>query len=224
MEFLDLTAYAYSESALPMKAVGWLGSEYGVQGGDATPLTGAELQLLKSASLRVRSLMLGVHECEFCWAVEGNGEFRYYLPSGVIHAAPTMIVHYAEEHGYRPPFELLSGLPEAMRPPWDWRAERLCAVLRDESADFVWRADAAVDLALWDDRRAYDALRSVLNDEELVDLAGSEVGRSLAAFSGRAYASDLADGYLHPVVRSGIEKASQIDYRLCVRPVPPLRR
>jgi hypothetical protein len=224
VEYLDLTAYGYTDSALPMQAVGWLGSEHGVQGGTATPLTSTELQLLQTASSRVRSLMLGVHECEFCRAVEGTGEFRYYLLSGVIHAAPTMIVHYAEQHGYRPPVELLSGLSESMRPHWDWRAERMCSILADESADMTWRADAAVDLALWDDRRAYDALRSALRDEELVDLAGSEIGRSLAAFSGRAYAHDLAGESLRPIVRSGIEKASDVDYGLFVRRVSPSRQ
>jgi hypothetical protein len=96
-----------SVSALPMTAVGWLGGAYGVQGGAAAPLTAAELRLLQAASIRVGSLALGWHECEFCSAVEGNGEYRYYLPNGVIHAAPTMIVHYAERHGYRPPAEFV---------------------------------------------------------------------------------------------------------------------
>jgi hypothetical protein len=224
VEYLDLEAYTYSESLLPMKVVGWLGDEYGVQGGADAPLNGTELRLLEAASSRVRNLMLGLHTCEFCWTVEGTGEFRYYLPSGVILTAPTMIVHYAEQHRYRPPAELLDSLSEAMRPQWDWRAERLCAALLDDAADIEWRADAAVDLALWRDRRAYEALRSALRDEELADLVGNELGRSLAAFAGQAYATDLADGCVHPMVRHGIEVASDIvDHRVFVRPVQPYR-
>jgi hypothetical protein len=205
VEYVDLTAYTYSESVLPMKAVGWLGSEHGIQGGTAAPLTSTELRQLKAASSRVRRLMLGWHVCEFCRAVEGNGEFSYYLPTGDIHAVPTMIVHYAEQHSYRPPAELLNNLSEAIRPQWDWRAEYLCTFLLDGSADFVGRVGAAVDLSLWRDRRAYDALWSAMEDKELLDLAGDEVGRSLAAFADEPYASDLADGHLHHMVRSGIE-------------------
>ncbi|MEV6350903.1 hypothetical protein [Actinoplanes sp. NPDC051851] len=219
MEFLDLTAYTYSESMLPMRAVGWLGREHGVQGGAGMPLTGAELRLLKAASSRARRLMLGFHPCEFCGAVEGNGEFGYYLPGGVVHTAPTMIVHYAEQHGYRPPAALLSHLSEATRPQWDRRAELLCSVLADASADLGWRVDAAVDLALWTDRRAYDTLRSALRDEELVDVAGNELGRSLTAFAGQPYATDLGADGEHPLVRFGIERASTVDYREFVRPV-----
>jgi hypothetical protein len=224
VEYLDLTAYVYSDCALPMRAVGWLGREHGLQGDAASPLAACELRLLQAASLRAGSLALGWHECEFCSIVEGNGEFRYYLPGGIVHAAPTMIVHYAEQHGYRPPAELLSGLSEAVRPQWDWRAERLCSILLDASADFDWRADAAVDLARWDDPRAYEALWSALQDEELVDCAGHEIGRSLVAYSGRAYAGDLTGEDLHPMVLFGIEKAYNVDYRFLIRPVPPPRR
>ncbi|BCY08769.1 hypothetical protein [Actinoplanes sp. L3-i22] len=204
MEYLDLTEYAYAESVLPMKAVGWLGTEHGIQGGTAAPLASAELRLLNAASTRGRRLMLGRHRCEFCQLDESSGEFSYYLPSGDIHAAPTMILHYAEKHSYRPPAELLDNLAESMRPQWDWRAEYLCALLLDESADFGARAEAVIDLSLWRDRRAFDALWSAMDDEEMVDLAGDELGHSLATSAGEPYAGGLTDSRLHHRVRLGI--------------------
>ncbi|MEU8234565.1 hypothetical protein AB0C12_33675 [Actinoplanes sp. NPDC048967] len=56
-----------------------------------------------------------------------------------------------------------------------------------------------------------------MRDEELLDCAGDEVGRSLAAFSGRAYAKDLTAVTLHTMVRHGIEKAAQDDHRIFLR-------
>jgi hypothetical protein len=112
-------------------------------------------------------------------------EYRYYLPDGEIYAAPMMILHYVEEHGYRPPGELRDGLRAAGQPRWDWRAERLHAVLLDQSADPDFRCQAAVDLANWNDLRALDALRCAAHDEDLADVAGDEIGRSLAAFVDR---------------------------------------
>jgi hypothetical protein len=219
VEYLDLTPYVYTDSALPMTAVGWLGDEHGVQGGTATPLTDTELRMLQAASRRASNPMLGYHECEFCSVVRGNGEFRCYLPGGAIYAAPTMIVHYVVRHGYRLPVELLSGVSEAVRPRWDWRAERLRSILLDESADYSWRANAAADLGRWGDPRAHEALWSAVQDEELVDCAGDVVGRSLVSFAGRDYARDLAGEDLHPMVRFGIEKASWVDYRIFIQTV-----
>ncbi|KUL32955.1 hypothetical protein ADL15_18200 [Actinoplanes awajinensis subsp. mycoplanecinus] len=141
----------------------------------------------------------------------------------MLYAAPAMVVHYVEQHGYRPPADLLNGLSAAIRPRWDWRAERLCSILLDENADCGWRADAAIDLARWDDPRAHEALRSALIDDELVECAGDDIGRSLAAFTGRAHAGDLDEEDLHPMMRHGIEKALQIDCQVFIRLVPPSR-
>ncbi|MDR7275219.1 DUF7919 family protein [Catenuloplanes atrovinosus] len=217
MEYLDLSPYAYTASPLPMTSVGWLGSEHGVQGGTGSPLTEAELRTLRAASRRVCNVMLGFHPCEFCEAVEGNGEYRYYLPGGRTFAAPAMIVHYAERHGYRPPREFLDGLPEAVRPAWDGRAESLREVLLDGAAGLEWRAEAAVDLAQWNDRRAFDALRQAVADAELADCAGDEIGRSLAAFAGRDYAAGLDRDGLPPSVRFGVADAARNDALTLVR-------
>ncbi|MEV5768158.1 HEAT repeat domain-containing protein [Micromonospora sp. NPDC052213] len=208
MEYFDLSPYDYLGFPLPMRAVGWLGRRYGVQGAGGAPMTGAELERLRAASRRLGSVTLGWHDCDFCGASEGNGEYRYYLPGGEIYAAPMMILHYVEEHGYRPPVELRDGLRAAGQPRWDWRAERLCAVLLDQSEDPDFRCQAAVDLANWNDPRALDALRRAAHDEDLVDVAGDEIGRSLAAFVDRGLARDLLAEDLHVMVRYGIDDAS----------------
>ena len=207
VEYLDLSPYDYLGCPLPMLAVGWLGHRYGVQGA-ATPMTGAELERLKTASRRLGSRTLGWHDCDFCSDFRGNGEYRYYLPSGEIYAAPMMIVHYVEAHGYRPPRELLDGLQTAGQLRWDWRAEHLHSVLLDQSADFDFRCEAAVDLANWKDPRALEALRRAAHDADLVDVAGDEIGRSLAAFMNCGLAGDLRADDMHDMVRYGMNQAS----------------
>jgi hypothetical protein len=140
--------------------------------------------------------------------VQGNSEYRYFLPAGMIYAAPMLIVHYVEEHGYRPPRELLNGLRAAGNLRWDWRAERLRAVLLDPSGDFDFRCEAAVDLANWNDPRALEALRRAAHDEDLVDSAGDEIGRSLAVFVESGLAGDLRTEDMHVMVRYGMNEAS----------------
>lgn len=208
VEYLDLSPYDYLGFPLPMRAVGWLGRGYGVQGASMAPMTGVELERLRAASRRLGSRTLGWHDCDFCGAFAGNGEYRYYLPDGKIYAAPMMILHYVEEHGYRPPGELRAGLRAAGQPRWDWRAERLHAVLLDQSQDPDFRCQAAVDLANWNDPRALDALRRAAHDEDLANVAGDEIGRSLAAFVDRGLAMDLLAEDLHDMVRYGIDEAS----------------
>ncbi|MEU4781949.1 HEAT repeat domain-containing protein [Micromonospora sp. NPDC023633] len=171
-------------------------------------MTDAEIERLRVTSRRLGSVTLGWHDCDFCGAFAGNGEYRYYLPDGEIFAAPMMILHYVEEHGYRPPGQLRAGLRAAGRLRWDWRAERLHAVLLDQSEDPDFRCQAAVDLANWDDPRALDALRRAAHDEDLVDVAGDEIGRSLAALVDRGLAGDLLTEDLPVMVRYGVDEAS----------------
>ncbi|GAB7045246.1 DUF7919 family protein [Catenuloplanes indicus] len=219
MEYLDLTPYTYTDSALPMTSIGWLGSEHGVQGPAGAPLAGTELEELRGASRRICNVALGFHTCEFCGTVEGNGEYRYYLPDERTYAAPAMILHYVDTHAYRPPRQFLEGLGAAARPRWDRRADFLRAVLLDRTADLIWRAEAAVDLSQWDDRRAFDALRQVLADDLLIDCGGDEIGRSLIAFAERDYAAGLDWDALPPMVLDGI--AHPGDDLHFVRPVGP---
>lgn len=207
VEYLDLSPGDYSGFPLPVLAFGWLGLRHGVQGAGEPPMTDAEVELLRAVSHRAAGLMLGFHVCEFCGAARGNGEHRYYLPGGEILTAPVMVLHYVDVHGYRPPARLRENLHAVARPRWDWRAERLVAVLADQDEDFDLRCQAAVDLAQFRDRRAYDALLLAARDEELVDSAGDEVGLSLAAFVHHGLVEALPAGNWHSMVRIGIDQA-----------------
>lgn len=208
MEYIDLSPYTYSSAPLPMRTVGWLGLRHGMQGTEQAPMTGVELRQLRAATQRLGSVTLGWHTCEFCSTFDGNGEYRFYLPDGSVYVAPMMLMHYIEHHGYRPPRQLRVGLAQATQPVWDWRADRLHAVLLDPDADLDWRCEAAVDLALWNDRRAFDALMYAARDDLLADGGGEEIGLSLAAFAARGYADELATADFHVMVRSGIDQAS----------------
>ncbi|AGZ39033.1 hypothetical protein [Actinoplanes friuliensis] len=187
MEYLDLSPYEYRSFPLPLRNVGWLGTEWGVQGVDLPPLAAADLQLLRSASRLLGSVTLGTHRCEFCpedAAVTGNGEYRYYLLNGDVYCAPEMVLHYLGDHGYRPPDVFLQGLRETGELEWDDRAERLRKVLLDPEADLGFRCAAVVDLPNWRDARALDAVQFAAHDEELAVIMGVEIGQSLVACLG----------------------------------------
>ncbi len=207
MEYLDLSLYEYRRFPIPMRSVGWLGRRFGVQGGGGQDLGAADRQRIRGASQRLGSVTLGTHECEFCppdSAFEGNGEYRYYGRSGDVYVAPMMILHYMEEHGYRPPEEFLDGLKDIGRLEWDWRAERMLALVLDESEDFDFRCEAIIDLVNWRDGRVLDALMHSIQDEELVDSAGDEIGRSLGVLVARGDVGDLRVESLPEMVRIGL--------------------
>ncbi|MFI6039415.1 hypothetical protein ACIBBD_35900 [Streptomyces sp. NPDC051315] len=188
MEYLDLSPYEYAPFPLPLRCIGWLGREHGVQGDGEPPVTTAELARLRATSQRLGSVMLGVHECEFCpeeSAFEGNGEFRYYLGNGESYSAPMMVLHYIEAHGYRPPLVFREGLAETVDLPWDGRAQRLSEILLDVSQDLDLRYEAVIDLANWPDARSLDALERAAADEELADIASEEIHRSRELVLGR---------------------------------------
>ena len=194
MEFLDLSPNTYDPFPLPMTSVGWLGSEYGVQGADGPAMSPADVECLRAASWRMGAYHLGFHECAFCdldAVFLGNGVYRYYLPDGVTFAAPMMILHYVDEHGYRPPAVFRSALRAGWEPVWDERAERLREVLLDESAPIEFRGAAVVDLAIWKDPRAFEALVGATRDQEFADCVGEALGRSLAMFQPYDFAADL---------------------------------
>ena len=57
----------------------------------------------------------GYHTCEFCGRAHGIGNFG--VPSdNQLFVAPEMIVHYVEQHGYRPPAEFVAAVLEAPLP------------------------------------------------------------------------------------------------------------
>jgi hypothetical protein len=114
--YQDLSPYEYSPTVVEMVNVGWLGrdSVYPTGVVDAR----VQVELLKRAA-DPANVMRGFHYCEFCDEDSpiripakvgihervslGTGEIRVAGDDGVIYAAPTLIVHYIEKHGYRPP-------------------------------------------------------------------------------------------------------------------------
>ncbi|MER5710444.1 hypothetical protein [Streptomyces sp. NPDC002122] len=180
MEFPDLSEYEFSGSALPMLNVGWLGTETGVQGEGEPPVEADFLARLRVASRLTTRLALGFHECEFCdGAARGNGEYAYYCSDGSIYCAPVMILHYVEEHGYRPPMQFRKSLLGTVDLAWDERADFLSNFILDDSADFILRCEAVSDIANWIDARSLDVLRIAARDEELVDIAAEDIGVSM---------------------------------------------
>lgn len=119
--FADLTPYAYfpaSPYCVQHDAlnVGWLSK--------GAPFESGEVQDGFVAALRqleVVNLCRGSHRCEFCehspGVLErekaGNGEIRVTGADGTVYAAPVLIAHYVEAHGYRPPQAFIDAVMRA---------------------------------------------------------------------------------------------------------------
>ncbi|MFT7839011.1 hypothetical protein Q5530_22960 [Saccharothrix sp. BKS2] len=119
----DLTPYEYltpDEGTGRLVNVGWLGrgSRFGV----GAPEPGLVEALLTLAAFRRAHVTRGHHLCELCERHPGqdalrvpfepaeggevslgNGEVHVPGPGGFVYAAPTLVAHYVDRHGYRPP-------------------------------------------------------------------------------------------------------------------------
>jgi hypothetical protein len=116
----DLAPYDYYPGALPALAVGWLDSGAPFTVGSCPQDVRDRLQDLGRKPVR---LMRGYHYCQFCLATagperllradirlyeapdvaRGNGEIWLTSPGGTNFAAPVLVTHYIDEHGYMPP-------------------------------------------------------------------------------------------------------------------------
>jgi hypothetical protein len=97
-----------------VQAVGWLHPDHPYTKG---PVPAEFLARLKEFVARsgdsAESLHFGAfggyHTCEFCGRSHGIGNFG--VPSGdLLFVAPEMVVHYIEQHGYRPPAEFVEAV------------------------------------------------------------------------------------------------------------------
>ncbi|GAA0560349.1 hypothetical protein GCM10010172_49380 [Paractinoplanes ferrugineus] len=112
-EFADLSPYTYLGSGRAMRNVGWLGPDSGFPAG---PVDDVVLEQLARWAREPANLTRGRHGCEFCpgpVAALGNGEIHVTGADGTTYAAPTLLVHYIEVHGYRPPDEFLAAVRHA---------------------------------------------------------------------------------------------------------------
>ncbi len=115
--FEDLSVYSYGgEAEVGVLNVGWLGSDASYPRGECDRRV-RDLLLLRALDPEV--VMRGLHYCELCdeespirvevpgqvrLAVLGVGEIRI-VSGDAIYAAPTLVVHYIDAHGYTPPEE-----------------------------------------------------------------------------------------------------------------------
>lgn len=182
-EYEDLSPYSYGDFPIPMLSVGWLGPSLGVQQGGLPGISPSSLAGVRKEMVRLRTLTLGVHECEFCPKVhtfKGNGEIHIFGDLGVTYSAPAMILHYIEDHNYVPPTQFIEAAGREGFLEWDDRAEILADIVSSPSQEPSWREDAAIDLCHWNDQRAIDALAVAGCDENVVDYSGRSIGISLA--------------------------------------------
>ncbi|PRX08406.1 hypothetical protein CLV67_1405 [Actinoplanes italicus] len=195
-----------------MLNVGWLGLEMGFQGGLRGSAPDAGYEVVRAASRRVSNKMMGYHACDFCGdldAASGNGEYRYYSSSGETFVAPELLLHYMEVHRYSPPDAFLEALGGGSELAWDWRAERLSAILRDEVEDPEIRWNAIFDIANWKDARAVEALRVAATDPILLDNAGFEIGESLGMVLGADAVGELGGDVAAGEILRGIESVQE---------------
>jgi hypothetical protein len=132
--FSDLSPYSYGHGSHPgVVHVGWPDGIHPYSQGAVDARLVEKMKLLASKPV---VLYRGKHICELCivpseigqpvlpngmlnqrwwpWADQrsSNGEFRVH-GSGVVFAAPVLIVHYIEVHNYLPPTQFLQAVEGA---------------------------------------------------------------------------------------------------------------
>lgn len=137
MYFADLTPYSYT---LPLQLtdvlhVGWLDDLHDFPQGVTTFAVKSKLRQLMIAHRDMRR-MRGIHPCTICGASHsyvGTGETlrtlgmsEIWIPSrsGLIYAAPSLILHYMDVHNYQPPREFLDAV-DAFDVDADWDGEKV---------------------------------------------------------------------------------------------------
>jgi hypothetical protein len=135
--FKDLSSYCYSPRyVLPgLKNVGWL--EQGHDYDRASPSDDVLSLLWEFCKFPVAQYR-GLHVCDLCQScaptmasrsgmqlVLGGGEIRVFSDADTIYAAPNMIYHYVEVHGYKPPDEFVRALRSRYQPGTEEYVEKL---------------------------------------------------------------------------------------------------
>ena len=107
IEYHHCPSLAYREDLASPIAVGWLGSKVPTSG----EVPGALRDALRHAcNTRGTDFgELGSHVCQVCEAHEDRAEFIIAVEDRV-YVLPRMVLHYVDEHGYRPPDVFLEDL------------------------------------------------------------------------------------------------------------------
>src|SRR5262249_16801875 len=112
-----------------VRAVGWLHPDHPYSDGEVSPEFRSHIRRFvekwqSSAIALGFPFAPGLHECDFCRKARGVGNFGVPC-GGSLFVAPEMVVHYIEEHGYRPPDEFVAALLQCPEP--DSEAYRILA-------------------------------------------------------------------------------------------------
>ena len=118
--FPDLSPYAYGHGSHPgVVHIGWLDSAHPFPKGSVDPRLTERIRLLAAKPVE---LYRGFHVCNLCQKPDltgatlpphrSNGEIRISY-DGLTFAAPVLLVHYIEVHGYLPPPDFLKAVEQA---------------------------------------------------------------------------------------------------------------
>jgi hypothetical protein len=118
----DLSEYRYLPSREYMRNVGWLEAERDHPVGDLAPEL---IEALAARLPRWRNVMRGFDRCRLCgpngpleyqWTYAGRtwdlgmSELHVVGALGEVYAAPTLILHYIDQHHYLPPASVVDAL------------------------------------------------------------------------------------------------------------------
>jgi hypothetical protein len=136
-----------------VRAVGWLHPDHPFPKGEVqaeflTRLKEFAARSDDSAKALYFGAFGGFHTCEFCERAHGIGNFG--VPCGdLLFVAPEMVVHYVEEHGYRPPAEFVAAMFRSPLPDteeYQVLTEPFWHLHRDTIRGRMQAAEAAVKL------------------------------------------------------------------------------
>ncbi len=145
MHYPDLSPYRYAVSAPLARVfhVGWLSRDVDYRTGRVAEDIVARLRSL--AATQPANQMRGYHNCEICNCDEPQfetpkglyvlGAAEIWVPDPVlptIYAAPNLIIHYIDAHGYQPPevFVHAVGAVDSNR----WNGADVCDRLLDRGS------------------------------------------------------------------------------------------
>jgi hypothetical protein len=148
--FPDMGREALVAAGDHVRAIGWLHPDYPYSKGEVSAEFLARLKEFAarsgaSAEALYFGAYRGFHTCEFCGQAHGIGNFG--VPDGdLLFVAPEMVVHYIEEHGYRPPAEFVAAVlrsPLPDREEYQIITEPFWHLHRDAVQQMIQAAEAA---------------------------------------------------------------------------------
>jgi hypothetical protein len=151
----DLSPYTHGgvDEGAAVRNVGWLEADRPF----ATGPVGSPLRqrvfvsrLRAAAAAPTGPMFVGTHRCGLCptGGPAGSGEVRAMTGDGTVLAAPALVAHYVEAHGYRPPDEFVAAVCAGRTEVPDYQAgEEMGRYLPDEPLDDAHHAVAVRAIA-----------------------------------------------------------------------------